>query len=46
VLLGGVLGTLPVVLRTLVLSSLAVPIVVYLVLPRLQRARAMIVDRS
>jgi antibiotic biosynthesis monooxygenase (ABM) superfamily enzyme len=46
VLLGGVLGTLPVVLRTLVLSSLAVPIVVYLVLPRLQRARAMMVDRS
>ncbi|GAA4093746.1 hypothetical protein ACFFOS_09780 [Nocardioides kongjuensis] len=41
-LLGGWLGHLPVVLRTFVLASIAVPIVVYVVVPRLHRARARI----
>jgi antibiotic biosynthesis monooxygenase (ABM) superfamily enzyme len=42
-LLGGWLGHLPVVLRTFVLASIAVPIVVYVVVPRLHRLRARIV---
>ncbi|TQK70295.1 hypothetical protein [Nocardioides sp. SLBN-35] len=41
-LLGSWLGHLPVVLRTFVLASIAVPIVVYVVVPRLHRARARI----
>ncbi|MBM0128017.1 hypothetical protein [Pimelobacter simplex] len=41
-MLGSWLGHLPVVLRTFVLASIAVPIVVYVVVPRLHRARARI----
>ena len=39
-LLGGWLGTLPSVLRTFVLATVAVPIVIYGVMPHLHRARA------
>ncbi|GAA3523370.1 hypothetical protein [Nocardioides daeguensis] len=39
-LLGGWLGDLPVVLRTFVLATIAVPIVVYGIVPRLHRLRA------
>ncbi|GAA3685013.1 hypothetical protein GCM10022237_49400 [Nocardioides ginsengisoli] len=38
-LLGHWLGHLPVVLRTFVLASIAVPLVVYVLVPRLHRAR-------
>ena len=38
--LGGVLRDLPVVLRTFVLATAAVPIVMYVVMPRLHRLRA------
>lgn len=34
------LGHLPVVVRTFVLASIAVPLVVYVIVPRLHRARA------
>jgi antibiotic biosynthesis monooxygenase (ABM) superfamily enzyme len=44
--LGGVLEPLPSLLRTLVLTGLTVPIVVYLVLPRIQQARAALVRQS
>lgn len=40
------LDGLPLVARTLILSTLVVPLVVYLILPRLQRARAALVSRS
>lgn len=45
-LLQDVLAEFPLIARTLVLSSLVVPVVVYLILPRLQRARAALVSRS
>lgn len=45
-LLGALLDGLPLVVRTLAVSSLVVPVVVYLVLPPLQRARAALVSRS
>ena len=41
-LLGGSLTGLPVVLRTFVLATIAVPIVIYGVMPRLHRVRARI----
>ncbi|MEU0313356.1 hypothetical protein [Nocardioides sp. NPDC006273] len=44
--LGGVLEPLPSLVRTLVLTGLTVPIVVYLVLPRIQQARAALVRQS
>jgi antibiotic biosynthesis monooxygenase (ABM) superfamily enzyme len=39
-LLGGVLADAPTVLRTLVLATIAVPIVIYVVMPPLHRVRA------
>jgi antibiotic biosynthesis monooxygenase (ABM) superfamily enzyme len=39
-LLGGSLTGLPVVLRTFVLATVAVPIVIYAVMPQLHRLRA------
>ncbi len=45
-LLGDVLDGFPLVARTLILSVLVVPLVVYLILPRLQRVRAALVTRS
>lgn len=45
-LLGDLLDGLPLVARTLTLSSLVVPVVVYLILPRLHRVRATLVSRS
>lgn len=44
--LGDLLEPLPHLVRTLVLTGLTVPIVVYLVLPRIQRARAVLVRKS
>lgn len=44
--LGSVLEPLPALVRTLVLTGLTVPIVVYLVLPRIQRARAALVRQA
>ncbi len=44
-LLGGWLATLEPVLRTLLLSTLAVPIVSYGIMPRLQRARSRLILR-
>lgn len=44
--LGGVLDPLPSLVKTLVLTGLTVPIVVYLVLPRIQRARAALVRQA
>ena len=38
--LSGVMGGLPIVLKTFVMATIAVPIVMYFVMPRLQRARA------
>jgi len=43
--LSGVLGGLPIVLKTFVMATLAVPIVMYVVMPRLQRARARLLAR-
>jgi antibiotic biosynthesis monooxygenase (ABM) superfamily enzyme len=45
-LLGDWLRTLPTVLRTLVLATIAVPIVIYAVMPRLQRVRGRLVARA
>lgn len=44
-LLGDLLGPLPSLVRTLVLTGLTVPIVVYLLLPRIQQARAALVRK-
>jgi antibiotic biosynthesis monooxygenase (ABM) superfamily enzyme len=44
--LSGSLRGLPVILRTLVLASIAVPIVIYCVMPYLHRLRARIVLRG
>lgn len=44
-LLGSWLGHLPVVLRTFVLASIAVPIVVYGIVPRLHRVRTRVLAR-
>jgi antibiotic biosynthesis monooxygenase (ABM) superfamily enzyme len=43
--LGGVLAGAPVVLRTLVLTTIAVPIVIYGLMPPLQRTRAALLRR-
>jgi antibiotic biosynthesis monooxygenase (ABM) superfamily enzyme len=43
--LGDTLSGLPSVLRTFVLATVAVPIVIYGVMPRLHRVRARIVTR-
>jgi antibiotic biosynthesis monooxygenase (ABM) superfamily enzyme len=42
-LLGGVLKDTPVVLRTFVLATVAVPIVIYGAMPRLYRVRASLI---
>jgi antibiotic biosynthesis monooxygenase (ABM) superfamily enzyme len=44
-LLGGLLSTTPVVLKTLVLATIAVPIVIYGLMPPLQRLRAVLIRR-
>jgi antibiotic biosynthesis monooxygenase (ABM) superfamily enzyme len=44
--LGGVLAGAPVVLRTLVLATIAVPIVIYALMPPLQRLRAALIRRG
>ena len=46
VVLGGWLDGLPALLRTFVLATLAVPVVVYGLLPRLHRWRARLVARA
>ena len=43
--LGGALEDVPVVLRTVVLATIAVPIVMYGLMPRLHRARARLLAR-
>jgi antibiotic biosynthesis monooxygenase (ABM) superfamily enzyme len=43
---GDTLGRLPSVLRTFVLATVAVPIVIYALMPRLHRIRARILARS
>jgi antibiotic biosynthesis monooxygenase (ABM) superfamily enzyme len=43
--LSGALKDLPVVVRTFVLATAAVPIVIYGLMPRLHRARAAIIVR-
>ncbi|HWJ07962.1 MAG TPA: hypothetical protein VNS46_01215 [Nocardioides sp.] len=43
---GSVLKDTNTVLRTLVMVSIAVPVVVYLLLPRLHRARALLLTRA
>jgi antibiotic biosynthesis monooxygenase (ABM) superfamily enzyme len=45
VVLGAVLEGLPMVLRTLVLATVAVPIVIYGIMPHLHRARRAILGR-
>ena len=44
-LLGDLLAGMPAVLRTFVLATVAVPIVIYGLMPRLHRARALILMR-
>jgi antibiotic biosynthesis monooxygenase (ABM) superfamily enzyme len=44
--LGGWLGTLPAVLRTLVLATIAVPIVIYGLMPSLHRLRVRLLLRT
>ena len=44
--LGGWLGTLSPVVRTFVLATIAVPIVIYGLMPQLHKARARVVARS
>jgi antibiotic biosynthesis monooxygenase (ABM) superfamily enzyme len=45
-LLGGLLAPLPTVLRTFVLVTIAVPIVIYAAMPQLHRVRRMILTRQ
>ena len=45
-LAGAWLGTLPTVPRTFVLATIAVPIVIYGVMPQLHRARGRLLSRS
>lgn len=45
-LLRGLLGGAPIVLRTFVLATIAVPIVIYGLMPQLHRARGLLVSRS
>lgn len=44
--ISGVTGDLPIVARTFVLATIAVPIVMYVVMPRLHRLRARVLDRA
>ncbi|GAA0522587.1 hypothetical protein Ade02nite_82000 [Paractinoplanes deccanensis] len=44
-LLGGLLRDAPIVLRTLVLATIAVPIVIYGLMPLLQRLRLRVLGR-
>jgi len=44
--LGGLLADLPSVLRTFVLATVAVPIVIYGLMPRLHAARARLLTRN
>ncbi|WP_406858915.1 hypothetical protein ABZO31_01170 [Streptomyces sp. HUAS MG47] len=44
-LLRPLLAHLPIVLRLLILTAIVVPLVVYLVLPRVQRGRALLLRR-
>jgi antibiotic biosynthesis monooxygenase (ABM) superfamily enzyme len=44
--LGDWLATLPPLLRTLVLTTAAVPIVIYGLMPQLHKARARLITRS
>ncbi|MCU1675802.1 MAG: hypothetical protein JWM93_560 [Frankiales bacterium] len=43
--LKGVLGSMPTVLRTLVLATIAVPIVIYGLMPQLHRVRRTLLSR-
>ena len=43
--LSGALKDMPIVVRTLVLATIAVPIVIYGLMPQLHRARALLVVR-
>jgi antibiotic biosynthesis monooxygenase (ABM) superfamily enzyme len=43
---GDTLGQLPSVLRTFVLATVAVPIVIYVVMPRLHRLRVRLLTRG
>ena len=45
-LLGAVLRDMPMVVRTLVLATIAVPIVVYGLMPPLQRLRVYVLSRA
>jgi antibiotic biosynthesis monooxygenase (ABM) superfamily enzyme len=45
-LLGPVLGGMPVVLRTFVLATIAVPIVIYGLMPQLHRMRQRLINRT
>ena len=44
--LGGLLKDVPIVVRTFILATLAVPIVMYAVMPQLHRLRARLVARQ
>jgi antibiotic biosynthesis monooxygenase (ABM) superfamily enzyme len=44
--LGGWLRTLSPVLRTLILATIAVPIVIYVVMPQLHRVRVRLITRA
>jgi len=44
-ILRGVLSGLPIALRTFVLATVAVPIVIYGLMPRLHRLRALLITR-
>lgn len=44
-LLGGLIAGAPPILRTFVLATLAVPIVIYGLMPRLHRLRALVLTR-
>lgn len=44
--LGDLLAPLPTVLRTLILVTLAVPVVIYLAMPQLHRARRALIARK
>ncbi|GIJ50233.1 hypothetical protein Val02_71190 [Virgisporangium aliadipatigenens] len=44
-LLSGVLAGAPMILRTLVMTGIAVPVVVFVLMPPLQRLRAFLISR-
>lgn len=43
---GDWLASLPIVLRTFILATVAVPIVIYCLMPQLHRIRALLLSRS